>query len=314
MIRRYLLSILAFLAAVPAFSQQKDTLYLTTLWKAQAQFAGYYAALEKGFYEEEGVHVGIIHPFSTQPITNRIETNPDSAFMLSMEAALELTDAGLSLVNILQTSMNSALAIFTASGCSPLELENPKVAVWSSGFGGVLKGWAYREHLDYEWIPASSTVNLLVSGAVDASVVMTYNEYFQIRQLGKSEPEGGLYRLREHGYNIQQEGVYMLRDAYQKHKDQADRFARASRRGWEWVSAHPEEALDIVMEYVTRHRIPTNRTIQKMMLEEVLRLQLDPDSGKREFRLRPDMVEDAGRLLMESGSLTREISLEELLP
>ena len=50
------------------------------------------------------------------------------------------------------------------------------------------------------------------------------------------------------------------------------------------------------------------------MLEEVLRLQLDPDSGEREFRLRRDMVSQASSLMLEGGILKDEVTVEKLLP
>ena len=54
--------------------------------------------------------------------------------------------------------------------------------------------------------------------------------------------------------------------------------------------------------------------LQRLMLEETLRLQLDPDSGDRSFRLRKDMVEKADRMMMDAGILKREVRYEELLP
>ena len=91
-------------------------------------------------------------------------------------------------------------------------------------------------------------------------------------------------------------------------------FARASRKGWEWALEHQEETLDIVMEYVRRERIATNRVLQQLMLAEVLRLQVDRDSGKREFRVRPDMVEAASRMLLGQGMIGRMVTYEELMP
>lgn len=311
---RFLLPLLALLPAFPAFSQEADTLVFVTQWKAQTQFAGYYVAEELGFYEEEGVPVSIIHPFSTQPAVDRVRKYPQQAVMLTMDEALKMVDAGIPVINILQTSMNSALAVYAYTGESPLTLDHPKVAVWQVGYDSILRCWAEREGLDYEWIPASSTVSLLVTGTVDASAVMTYNEYFKIRQRGRPEPKDGLYRLSEHGYNIQQDGVYMTRAAYEAHKEQAEAFARASRRGWEWAAGHREEAVRITMKRVKQNRVNTNRLVQTLMLDEVLRLQQDPDSGVREFRLRPDMVEKASRMMFEAGILKREISMEELLP
>ena len=164
------------------------------------------------------------------------------------------------------------------------------------------------------WIAAASVVNLFVAGAVDATLAMSYNEYYQLLQTGLVTPGNGLYRFSEHGYNIQEDGVYMTARQYRRNKDKADRFARASRRGWEWAAEHPDETLEIVMDYVQEFRIPTNRVLQQLMLEEVLRLQLDPDSGEREFRLRPDMVRQASALMAEDGMLSREIDYKELMP
>ena len=50
-----------------------------------------------------------------------------------------------------------------------------------------------------------------------------------------------------------------------------------------------------------------------MMLKEVLQLQIDRESGKREFRLRPDMVKRASQLMVEGEMIKREISYEELV-
>ena len=305
---------LALLAAVPAFSQEGKTLVFVPQWEPQAQFAGYYAAQELGFYAEEGLEVSIEHPFTTQSVEMRVRENPDQAVMLPLDEAIRLVDAGIPLVNIFQTSMNSPLAIATFNGNDPHLLDHPKVAVWSTGYDCLIRAWAFNEQLDWTWIWAATTPNLLVADIVDAAAVTTYNECFRLQELGHPAQGEGLYRLADHGYNIQQEGVYMTREAYLAHKDEADAFVRASRRGWDWVRENPAKALDYVMEVVEQHRVATNRFLQWRMLEEVLRLQVDADSGLREYRLRPDMVARASRLLYEADCITREITFDELMP
>ena len=121
-----------------------------------------------------------------------------------------------------------------------------------------------------------------------------------------------VFRFSEHGYNIQEDGLYMPREYYEAHRDQAEKFARASRRGWEYTAEHPEEALDIVMDYVKRNNIATNRILQKYMLDEVLRLMQDPESGKREYRIRPEMLQQANDLMLRDGLLKDPVTLEEL--
>ena len=309
---RRLIAVLALAAALPAAGQTKFV--FSPQWIAQAQFAGYYVAKDMGFYDEEGLDVEIRHPFSTQTLENRVREGESQAFSMSLSQAMDLVDKGIPLVNILQTSMNSSMVIVSRYGADPLTLRNAKVLTWRAGLGQIPQSVAAREHLDYRWVTASSSLNLFVAGAVDATIATTYNEYYQLLQTGLITPGKGIYRFSEHGYNIQEDGVYMTAAAYRKDRDSAERFARASRRGWEWAAEHPDETLEIVMKYVKEYRIPTNRVLQQLMLEEVLRLQLDPDSGKREFRLRPDMVDKAGRLMLEGGLIKKEIKYEQLLP
>ena len=67
------------------------------------------------------------------------------------------------------------------------------------------------------------------------------------------------------------------------------------------------------MQYVDKNHIATNRVMQRLMLKEVLRLQVDRESKKREFRLRPDMVRLASRLMVENQMLNREVTYKELV-
>ena len=281
---------------------------------AQAQFAGYYVALEQGFYAEEGLDVEIVHPFATQSVVDRIREGECTAALMPLSLAMRTIDSGLPLVNILQTSMNSATVIISRWGDDPLTLKEAKVATFRAGFGQLARSFAEMEHLDYEWVVTASSVNLFVTGAVDATLGRSYDEYYRILQTGLLIPGQGIYRFEDGAYNVQQEGVYVTREYYKTHRAQAEGFARASRRGWEWAAGHPEETVELVMRYVREHRIASNETLQRLMLQEVLRLQLDHDSGVPEFRIRPDMVAAACRMLRETGNLSRDITLGDLLP
>ena len=293
---------------------QNDTIVFTPQWTAQAQFAGYYVAEAKGFYREAGVKVRIEHPSSTQPAMTRLRKNLCQATTLQVCQALEIVDEGIPLVNILQTSMNNAMVIVSYRDMDPLTQKGARVGIWSVGFGQLAICMSIMDHLDYEWVRFAQNVNLFVSGALDATLAMSYNEFYQLVQAGIKMTDKNVYRFCDHGYNVQEDGVYMTRDYYNGHKEQAQRFARASKKGWEWAAAHPEETLDIVMKYVDREHIATNRVMQRLMLKEVLRLQVDRDSKKREFRLRPDMVKLASRLMVKNMMLGQEVTYESLMP
>ena len=304
---------MAVVAATIACYAQKETIVFTPQWTAQAQFAGYYVAMEKGFFKQAGVNVKIVHPSVTQPALSRMLNNESQATTLQLCQAMEVIDMGEELVNILQTSMNNAMVIISARNKNPLTQKGQRVGIWSAGFGQTAICMSIKEGLDYEWVPFATNVSLFVSGALDATLAMSYNEYYQIMQAGMQLTEKNVYRFCDHGYNIQEDGVYMTRAYYEKHRDQARAFAEACKKGWQWAAEHQEETLDIVMKYVKAERIATNRTLQRLMLKEVLRLQVDRESKKREFRLRPDMVKNASRLMQESKMLVGEVKYEDLI-
>jgi NitT/TauT family transport system substrate-binding protein len=292
---------------------QKDVFVFTPQWTAQAQFAGYYVAEAKGFFREAGVNVRIEHPSATQPAMTRLRNNQCQATTLQLCQAMEIVDEGMPLVNILQTSMNNAMVIVSSRGKDPLTQKGARVGIWSVGFGQLAICMSIKEGLDYEWVRFAQNVNLFVAGALDATLAMSYNEYYQLVQAGIEMTDKNVYRFCDHGYNVQEDGIYMTREYYEKHRDQAEKFAKACRKGWEWAAEHPEETLDIVMQYVQRDRIATNRVMQRLMLREVLRLQVDRESKKREFRLRPDMVRQASMLMLENRMLGHEVTYEQLI-
>ena len=312
--RRLILLLTLFCSLLAGAQPIGSKIVFTPQATAQAQFAGYYVALEQGFYADEGLEVVIVHPYLTQSCVESIWGGFCIATTLPLPMAMKTIDNGLPLVNILQTSMNSGLTIISRNGEDPLKLEKARVASFRAGFGLMARSLAAIQNLDYELVTTASMVNLFTAGAVDATLAMSFDEYYKLLQTGLVSPGRGIYRFEEGEYNIQEDGVYVTRAFYEAHREACEGFARASRRGWEWVSEHREEALDLVMRYVKEHRIATNRTLQGLMLDEVLRLQQDRESGVREFRLRRDMVEKANDTMLRAGILIGPVTYEELMP
>lgn len=307
--------ILAFLAALllggAAEAQQKYV--FTPQWTPQAQFAGYYVAQELGFYKDAGIDLEIVHPNSTESALSRIRQNQSHFTTIQLCQAMEIIDSGMPLVNILQTSMNNALVIVSRNGQNPAKQKGIRVGTWSVGFDQIALAMSLKEDLNYQWIRFANSINLFLAGAIDATLAMSYNEYYLLKQSGVEVTEENTYRFCDHNYNVQEDGVYVKPDFYEKNKEVAHRFAEASKRGWIYCAEHPDEALEIVMKYVTMYHVATNRVMQKLQLDEILRLQVDRDSGQREFRLRPDMVKQASDLMLESQLLLKEVTYEQIL-
>ena len=315
--RRLSAIILALVLSLPLFAQSKgeNTIVFTPQWTAQAQFAGYYAALELGFYKEEGLDVVIEHPNASRSAIDRMRKNQSQITTLPLSQALFALDRGVKLVNLLQTSMNGSLMIVSRRGINPLKQKGAKVASFRAGYDQLARAVAQELGLEYQWLETAGVLNLFIAGAVDASVAMSFNEYYQFLQTGLIDRnEDIVYRLSDHGYNIQEDGLYMTREEYDKNPERARKFARASQRGWEWVAYHPEEALEIVMKQVRRNHEATNSTLQRLMLEEVLDLMEGYESGEREYVMREDMVNQAVALMLRAGIISKEHTIKDLLP
>ena len=315
-IKRKIFAVAVILVAclpITAQNVAKEKFIFTPQWTAHAQFAGYYVAQEKGFYKAAGLDVDIVHPSVSQTAMNRLKNRESHATTLQLCQAMEITDNGIPLVNILQTSMNNATVIVSRRNNDPLKQIGARIGIWHAGFGQIAICMSRKERLNYQWVRFTSNMDLFLKGAIDGTLAMSYNEYYQLLQMGFTFTEQNVYRFSDHGYNIQEDGVYMRRDYYETHKTQARKFAQASRKGWEWAASHPEEAIDIVMKYVRANHIATNRTLQKLMLKEVLRLQIDKKTNKREFRLRPDMVKFASKLMRENQMLKNDVTYKQLI-
>ncbi|MBE6259659.1 MAG: ABC transporter substrate-binding protein [Prevotella sp.] len=308
--RKMTMVLLLLLWAVTASSER---LVFTTAWTAQAQFAGYYVAQEKGFFSNLGLDVVLQHPTLTSSAFQRLQTDQCDAANFSLMSAIDFISQGIPLVNIFQESMNSSNILVSRWCMNPIEMKGKKVAIFNSDPNYLLMAMSRREGLNYEWIPFTSGINVFLSGAVDATMVVSYNEYYELLQAGFQMPEEYLYRFSEHEYNIQENGIYVKRDYFLTHQNTISKFVMACRRGWEWAAAHQDEALEIVMKYVNQNHIQTNRALQKLMLKEVLRLQVDRDSKMREFRVREDMVKLASQLMFESGLIKRQVTYKEVV-
>lgn len=284
----------------------------TPQWMPQAQFAGYYVAFDKGFYQEAGVEVDIQHPSASYSAFNRLlEGSSDIITQQLVQAMIEI-DRGMPLVNVLQTSQqNGLLLVSRTDSIRTLEdLKGKKVGVWKVGFGELAYMMDADKEMDIHWIPFLKGTNLYISGAVDATLAMSYNEYLQIKVSGHEDKP--FIRLSDTEYDFPEDGVYVTADFYRKNRDKVNAFVEASRKGWEWAHSHPEETLEIVMKWAEKGQVHTNRLHQQWMLEEILRLQCEKGMDKPTFKLDASMVEKLSDLLLKHRRIHVPITVEKL--
>lgn len=295
-----------------SISMKAQQIVFTPQWTPQAQFAGYYAAFDKGFYDEAGVKVEIKHPSVSYSAFNLLWEGSSDIITQQLVQAMIYIGQGMPLVNILQTSQQNGLMLVSRSdSLRTLEdFKGKKVGVWKTGFGELAYMMDADKELNIKWVPFLQGMNLYISKAVDATLAMSYSEYLQITMSGHEDKP--YIRLSETEYDFPEDGVYVTAEFYQKNTDKVNAFVQASRKGWEWVHEHPEEALDIVMKWAEKEHIHTNRLYQKWMLKEILRLQCEKGQNKPSFNLDAHTVEKLSELLLKHRRIHSPITLEIL--
>ena len=293
--RRLLLPILMLLFLSDVDAQQ---IVFTPQWLPQSQFAGYYVALEKGFYKEAGLDVVIEHTSSSDNAQNRLREGKCNAITMNVFDAIFNIDQGMEVVNVLQTALHTGLVIVPRNNDIKKlkDLSGKRVGIWRTHYYELSQIVNEDYDLNIEWIPFVQSVNLYISGAVDATMAMIYNEAYHIYASGFENVS--FISLADYGYDFPEEGVYFTKEYYEKYPDKAKAFAEASRRGWEWTHEHPDEALDIVMKVIEENNLPAGRQHQKWMLNEILRLQCDSISEKPTFELDENKVMQINELLI----------------
>jgi NitT/TauT family transport system substrate-binding protein len=230
-------------------------------WVTQAQFAGYYVALEQGFYEEEGLNV-TINPGGPDIAPPQVIAGGGADVIVEwMPAALAAREAGLPLVNIAQP--------FKSSGMM-LTCRNDSGVTTTEDFPGQTLGvWFFGN--EYPFLSWMSTLGIPTDGGAEGVTVlrqgfnvdpllqnqaacistMTYNEYWQVIDAGFTPEDLTLFKYEDQGVATLEDGLWVLEDRLEDPEfvETMAKFVRASMRGWKWAEENPEDAAMIVLEY-----------------------------------------------------------------
>ncbi len=223
-------------------------------WKHQFQFAGYYAAIEKGFYSEAGLDVNLIEaPESGEPALEVIEgraeygvTGPDILLQRAKGHPV------VALAVIFQHSPMVLLARKASNINSVHDLKGKKVMIEHAATE--LEAYLQVERLsadNYTRLPHTHSPDDFISGRVDAISAYSSDEPFLI---GQSGCEYLTLNPRSAGVDFYGDLLFTTQHQIDKDPDQVKAFIAASKKGWEYALKHPEEIVDLILNrYSKRH-------------------------------------------------------------
>jgi NitT/TauT family transport system substrate-binding protein len=242
------------------------TVTLQLQWVTQSQFAGYYAAVEKGFYKAEGLDV-TIKVGAVEIVPQQVVATGGADFGIAwLPKVLASREQGVQLVNIAQVFQRSGTRQISwkDSGITkPADWRGKRVGTWGFGnepelFAAMRKvGLDPNDPKQVTIVQQGFDMSLFLNRQVDAAQAMIYNEYAQVLE-AVNPKTGQLYKpedlividFDEVGTAMLQDGVFVREDwiADAKNQDIAVRFLRASFRGWIFCHDDFEECVDIVLK------------------------------------------------------------------
>ena len=269
-------------AALAVQARAADKLTLQLKWVAQAQFAGYYVAKAKGFYDKAGLDV-TIKPGGPDINPSQVIAGGGADVVVDwMPSALAAREKGVPLVNIAQIFERSGMELTCRrdSGIkTPADFPGKTLGVWFSGNEYPFLAWMAKLKLPTNGGPHGVTVlkqgfnvDPLLQKQAACISTMTYNEYWQLIEAGMKPAQLRVFKYEDEGVATLEDGLYTTQAELD---DPAKfgrlvRFVKASIQGWKYAIAHQDEAVKIVMDNDTAGVQTVAH--QKRMMGEIAKL------------------------------------------
>ncbi|BDW88297.1 MULTISPECIES: ABC transporter substrate-binding protein [Thalassospira] len=246
------------LASFSAMAADEVTLQLK--WVTQAQFAGYYVALDKGFYEEADLDV-TINPGGPDVAPPQVIAGGGADVIIDwMPSALASREKGVPLVNIAQPFAKSGMMLtcLKETGIeSPDDFPGRTLGVWFFGNEYPFLSWMSKLGIPTDGgengvtvLKQGFNVDPLIQKQADCVSTMTYNEYWQVIDAGIPADDLKVFKYEDQGVATLEDGLYVLEDNLSDPAfvDKMSRFVAASMKGWNWAKENPEDAAMIVLD------------------------------------------------------------------
>lgn len=232
-------------------------------WFKQGQFAGYLAAVDQGFYKEQGLSVEILDG-GTDIVPQTVLAQGQADYAVAwVPKALASREAGAGITEIAQIFQKSGTkqVSFKADNIAgPAALRGKTVGNWGYGnefelFAGMTKA-GIDPAKDVKLVQQQFDMNAFLAKDIAAAQAMSYNEYAQLLET-KNPATGKLYTADDFStIDWNDEGVAMLQDALwanteklkdSKYQDQTVKFLAASLKGWAFCRDNLDKCRDITV-------------------------------------------------------------------
>lgn len=229
----------------------KVTLQLN--WVHEAEFAGYYAALEKGFYEEQGLDVTIFEGGPGKPARDRVVNGEVTFAVTSFGEQRDLVEAGTPTVAIMaafQIPPSTIFALQSSGIRDPRDLVGKNVGVTTDYWSNILHETLVAAGVDPAQVSEVRVkideLDKLYDGTVDAWLGYAQDE--PIRAALSGHPVNNIFPA-DFGIGGYEGLVIALQDTLDAQPEMTRAFVKASQDGWRWAIEHADESAAILVDW-----------------------------------------------------------------
>jgi len=250
----FLCSIILFFSISQSHAAESVTLQLK--WKHQFQFAGYYAAIEKGYYKQENLDVTLIEG---KPGGNEVDEviSGRANFGVGMAGTLLARFKGkpvVILASIFQHSPSVLLAIKGSGVSSPHDLFAQKIMMTPGYKSAELQAMLANEGIPVDKVKIlkpSWKLDDLIDGKVAAMAAYISSGPYFLKQ--KNIPYI-IISPTSYGIDFYGDNLFTSEQEINQHPNRVRAFRKASLKGWQYALEHPEEIIDIILLKYTSDR------------------------------------------------------------
>lgn len=278
----FVISLCAFIVSACATFSSPPTppplqpITLQLQWVTQAQFAGYYVALDKGWYREEGIDL-TIRPGGPDLSPADSVTAGTAEFGTGLLADIIVAiQQGKPLISIGQIQQLNGLLLIAkkSSGIEhPQDFVGKRVGVWLGSWEAQFDALTVKEGLapeEFELKSQGFSMDSFLDDDLDVASAMIYNEYHVVLESGINPEEVNIIDYADYGLDFPGDVLFTSRQLAEQNPDLVTGVLRASLRGWQYAIDHPEETVNIVLKY-DKSGVQT-RAHQLSMMNEITKL------------------------------------------
>jgi len=266
------ISLCVFTWHIPLHADQRqETVTLQLKWFHQFQFAGYYAAKEKGFFADEGLNVILKERDPSKSIVQAV-LDEDVEYGVADASLLLQRIQGKPVILLKQFFQHSPLVLLSLKDSdivSPYEMIGKKVMLRPTEDAPILSMLlnTIGGLNEIKVVPHSFNQEDLIEGNVDAMVAYLTDAPYQLRQRGV---QTNIISPQNFGIDFYGDNLFTSKDEVKDHPERVERMIRASVKGWQYALIHPQEIVDLIlMKYkgkLTREELVFEAKMTEMMI------------------------------------------------